>query len=355
MTMQAVRIVGPDAVRLEQIEIGALAAGEVRVRVRATGICGTDLEILDGTMPYYTRGMTSYPVTPGHEWAGEVAEVGLGVTGFDVGDHVVGECSVGCAKCDECRSGAYHRCPNRTETGILNRDGGFAEYLVFPARYLHRVNKDLDIKAAALVEPTAVAFNGLKLGGFSHQDNLVIFGDGPIGLLLLLVARVMTKRKIALVGAHTDRMQLAKSLGAGTVIDARTENVADRLRNTFDGSLPDVAVEATGQPQAAAMAVGVVKPGGRVVLQGLFGGRVLKDFELDHVVINDLTLRGALGSPNVWPEVIALIEAGHVKPLSIVTHELGLSQFTQGIDLVKSREAVKVLITQFDDPSPGVS
>ncbi|MEP6020933.1 MAG: alcohol dehydrogenase catalytic domain-containing protein [Paracoccaceae bacterium] len=348
--MRAIRVSGPNDAKCQSVALRDAKAGEVLVRVRATGICGTDLEILDGSMPYYTRGLAFYPVTPGHEWAGQIEVIGTDVTGFEIGDHVVGECSIGCGECTRCVTGAYHRCLSRTETGILNRDGGFAEYLIFPARYLHRIDDNIDIRAAALVEPTAVAANGLKLGLLSEQDNLAIYGDGPIGLLVLLVARAFGARKIVVVGAHTERLKRAARLGADAVIDARSQDVTLALQAQFEGALPDLAVEATGQPDAAGAAISNVSPGGRVVLQGLFAGRKLSEFDLDQVVINDLSIKGALGSPNIWPEVINMIEQGQVDPLLIVTHELPLDRFLDGVELAKSRQGIKVLITQPDEP-----
>lgn len=344
--VKAIRISGPNAVALEEVHLDSPATGEVQIRVLATGICGTDLEILHGTMAYFTLGMASYPVTPGHEWVGEVVALGDGVGQFKVGDRVVGECSVGCGQCARCLSGNYHRCLSRTETGILNRDGGFAELVNFPAMFLHRISKDVDVRAAALVEPTAVAFNGVKNAEVTPEDYLVIYGDGPIGLLVLQVARAFGAKKVALVGATPHRLKLARDLGADCVIDVTSEDVSDRLLSFGGGSLPDAAIEATGNPEAARTAINSVAPGGRVVLQGLFGGKLLDGFDLDQIVINDITVKGALGSPNIWPSVISLIEAGTVDPLAMVSAEFPLEEFTAGVETVTARTGVKVVISQ---------
>lgn len=341
--MKSIRIHGANDIRFEDIPTAVPDANEVKVRLLATGICGTDVEISDGTMAYFTRGMASYPVTPGHEWVGEVVELGEGVTGFLIGDRVVGECSVGCMECNRCMAGNYHQCLHRTETGIFNRDGGFAEYITFPALFLHHISKQVDVRAAALVEPTAIAFNGVKTARVSPGDFLAIHGDGSIGLLVLQCARAFGAKKIAVIGATPARLALAKELGADLVIDAMRSDVGTRLS---DVGLPDVSIEATGIPDAAATAMKTTKPGGRVVLQGLFGGRLLESFDLDQLVINDLNIRGALGSPNIWPDVIALIESGRVNPLKIVTHSITLSEFQEGIRLVTSREGIKVVAVQ---------
>ena len=136
--MKAIRNHGPQDCRLEEVPIPSMGPEDVLIRVRACGICATNLEIFDGTMYFLTHGLARTPFTPGHEWSEEVVEFGRNVSGFDVGDTVCGECSVGCRQCMYCKRGRYNLCPDRTETGILNRDGGFAEYISFPFHYLHR-------------------------------------------------------------------------------------------------------------------------------------------------------------------------------------------------------------------------
>ncbi|WP_421726475.1 zinc-dependent alcohol dehydrogenase [Bauldia sp.] len=344
--MKRIRVEGPNQVALEDADTPQIGPEDVLIRVRATGICGSDVAIVHGHMPYFTRGLAHYPVTPGHEWVGEVVAVGDAVAGFDEGDHVVGECSVGCMACDRCLAGNYHHCEHRTETGILNRDGAFAEYIGFPSLFLHRIDKAVDLKAAALVEPTAVAFNGVKAADISPRDYLAIHGDGPIGLLILMVAKAFGAKKVAVVGATPSRLAMADKLGADIVIDATKDDVPAALASAGDGALPDVAMEASGVPAAATMAINTVSPGGRVVVQGLFDGRAMPDFDMDHVVINEIAMRGALGSPNIWPDVIALIEAGRVDPAAIVTHALPLDQFEAGLETASNRDGIKVVVTQ---------
>lgn len=342
--MRAIRVHGPWDIRMEDRPMLRAHDGEVVVRVLATGICGTDLEIVDGTMGYFTQGIAQFPLTPGHEWVGDIEMVGAGVVGFAKGDRVVGECSIGCNACALCLSGNYHRCEGRTETGILNRDGGFAEFLCVPALYLHKISAAVDLGAAALVEPCAVAFNGVQMAGISPADDLVIHGDGPIGLLALQVARCFGPKRIVVVGATDERLALASALGADAVIDVRKADLCTALRVALGGRLPNKAIEATGRPEAAANAISAIEPGGTVVLQGLFAGRLLQNFDLDQIVLRDLTVRGALGSPNVWPHVIALIESGRIDPAAVVSHTLPLDQFADGVALVRDRIGIKVMI-----------
>ncbi|WP_421853578.1 zinc-dependent alcohol dehydrogenase [Oricola sp.] len=346
MTMHynAVEIRGPDDFGVRSFDGEAPAPGEVAIAVEAVGVCGTDIEIVDGTMPYFTSGAASYPIVPGHEWVGRVVEAGAGVTRFVAGDRVVGECSVGCMRCHRCMAGLYHQCANRTETGILNRSGGFSERIVFPELFLHPISEDVSLNAAALVEPTAIAFNGVKKASVSPRDRVAVFGDGPIGLLLMMVAKAFGARSVAVVGATKSRLAHAVRLGADLAIDVTAQDPRAQLLEYGDGSLPDVVLEATGNPAAVPAAIEAAAPGGRVVLQGLFAGGKVRELCFDHLVVNDISLLGALGSPGIWPDVIALIESGEVDPAAIVTHELALDQFGEGIRLVKAREALKVIV-----------
>ena len=342
--MRAVVIAAPKTVRLETRPERPPAPGQVAIRVLGTGICGTDLEIFDGTMPYFTAGMARYPVVPGHEWVGEVLSCGDGVEGFSAGDRVVGECSVGCMRCAVCLSGNYHRCPNRTETGILNRAGAFAEQIEFPALFLHRISARVPIEAAALIEPSAVAFNGVRVAAVTPRDSVAIFGDGPIGLLLLQMARAFGARSVGVVGGTPRRLALAERLGADFTVDIAGGRPGPRIVEAFGGERPSVIIEATGNPAAVNEAVACVQPGGRVVLLGLFAGRKADGVDLDRIVTGDITLRGALGSPGIWPDVIALVESGRVDPAALVSDRLPLESFEKGIGMVAARAAVKVVI-----------
>lgn len=342
--MKAIVITGPRAAELRAVPTDPMGPGDVLVRLLATGICGTDVEIFEGTMPYFTAGMARYPVIPGHEWVGEVVETGSAVTGFNPGDRVVGECSVGCMACATCRAGHYHRCAARTETGILNRNGGFAEYVTFPAQFLHRIAASVPIECAAMVEPAAVAFNGVCRAGVSPRDTVAVVGDGPIGLLVAMMARAFGAASVTMVGGTPHRLALARDLGADATIDInRTDDVAAALARASGGA-PAVAIEATGNPVAVEAAVGAVATGGRIVLLGLFAGQRPKALDLDRVVIGEIDLRGALGSPGVWPDVIRLIETGRIDPRPLVSGTLALPRFVEGIEAVKARSGVKVLV-----------
>jgi len=334
--MRAVRLSAPHQMTLVDLPIPNPAPDEALIRVAATGICGTDVELAHGTAPYFLSGRARYPLTPGHEWAGTITALGANVTGFRTGQQVVGECSIGCGICALCLAGAYHLCPDLTETGILNRPGGFAEYLTLPARALHVVPGHVPAATAALTEPCAVALNGVRRTGLGPGEALTILGDGPIGLLALLVARALGAGQITLVGATPHRLALAKRLGAHT-LDVNTDPALPRTRRML---------EATGNPDAVQSALTHMAPGGTLALLGLFGGGTLAQMNLDLLVINDITLTGVLGSPGLWPETIALIATGRLDPGQIISHRLALSDFPRAIALAETRNATKTILLQ---------
>ncbi len=342
--MKAIVVEGPNRFTYADRPVGDPAPHEAVVRVDAAGVCGTDLEILDGSMPYFTSGLASYPVVPGHEWTGTVAQVGDAVTNVTVGDRVVGECSVGCTTCRRCLSGSYHQCDARAETGVLNQDGGFAEAVRMPARSLYQVAKSLPVHAAALIEPTAVAVYGVKRAAVTPHDYVAVFGDGPIGLLLLQCARAFGAASVVVVGGDRKRLDLAKALGADATVHAFEDDVPAALKSHGGGQLPNVILEASGNPAAINTALATAAPGARIVLQGLFGGKPVDGLCLDPVVTRELSLLGALGSPNLWPDTIRLVESGKVDPAALVTHELPLGDYGEAINLVKTRTATKVLL-----------
>ena len=351
--MTALRTTSPGVVELVAVPRPAPGPGDVLIRVLLAGICGTDVEIADGVMTYLTSGMAAYPVTLGHEWVGEVAGLGACLehgdsgTGLVIGDRVVGECSVGCAACSVCGDGAYHRCAQRTETGILNRDGALAEFVVLPRRAVHRIGAAVAPRAAALVEPTAVALNCARLGGVGPGSRVAVVGDGPVGLLMLLVAQALGAKGVVIAGADTARLALALRLGASAAIDvgAAGDVAAAIAAACADGRSPDVVLEASGSAAGVEAAVAAAAPGATVVLAGLCGAGARRPaLDSDRVVVSDLTLRGALGSPGRWAEAVALIESGRVDAAALVSHEPPLAEYARAFDLVRSRAGVKVLL-----------
>lgn len=342
--MKAIRVYGPKEVRYEDVPMPQVGCDDVLVKVRAAGLCGTDLEVYDGTMFYITSGLTKLPFIPGHEWSGEVAELGSNVNEFEIGDRVTGECSVGCRSCSYCIRGWYNQCQARSETGLLNRDGGFAEYISFPKYFLHKCNK-MEFAESAFIEPTGIALYPTKLTNLGPEDYVAVMGPGPIGLFAVQTAKAYGARKVVLVGTREDRLAVGQKLGADVTVNIRNENLIEKVTEATNGHMVDVVIEAVGKPSVWDDIASIIAPRARIAMTGLFAGeKCAVDF--DPLVINNITILGVLGGPSVWDEAIDLHERGIITAKPLITHHLPLSKFSEGIEIMRNRtdNAIKVVL-----------
>ena len=342
--MKALRIHGPYQARYEELPDPRIGPDDVLVRVHAVAACGTDLEIYQGTMFYFTSGLAHYPIIPGHEWSGVVNDVGQNVTAFKPGDKVVGECTVACGRCDFCRQGWYNQCTNRRETGILNLDGGFAERMAYPAAFLHRFEK-LSFEEAALTETTAVSVYAVKLAETCPADRVAILGPGPIGLQALQAARAYGARQVVMIGGRPSRQELALKLGADAVINPREQDLVEETLRLTSGRKFDCLIEATGNPAVTRELMKIICPRGRIAMVGLFNSQ-RGELDLDALVVNNITLKGSLGSPNNWDETLHLMETGQIKAAPLITERRPLAEAAAVFKMMAERrpELIKAVL-----------
>ena len=173
--MKAIVIHGPCEAKYEEVPVKKPESGEVVIKVKAVGLCGTDYELYTNDMVYIKEGLCKLPMIPGHEWSGVITEAGENTRGFQIGDKVTGECTVSCGYCSFCKKGHPNMCLNRTETGVMSRDGGFAEYITFPVSALHKFS-GIAFEEAALIEPTGVAMYVVMRAQVSPLDNVLVMG-----------------------------------------------------------------------------------------------------------------------------------------------------------------------------------
>jgi L-iditol 2-dehydrogenase len=304
------------------------AEGQLLIAPTAVGICGTDVEIFEGSLAYFRMGIAQYPIVPGHEWTGTVVDVGRGVRGFAPGDRVVGEVAIGCGVCVRCRAGRSHLCARRTETGIVHMDGAMASRMVFPAAFAHPV--DLEPRAGALVEPTSVALHAVRRGRVAGQSVLVV-GAGPIGLLAAQCARAEGAAVVRVSDPREDRLALAASLGLATGVPEDPDAI-------------DVVILCAGGPGAIRAAFDAVRPGGTVVAVGLSGAPTVP-FDFDGMVVRDIDLIGVLGSVGYWADAIDLITRGAVVTEPVVTRTFALGETRDALERLAEPGSLKVLIT----------
>lgn len=327
--MHAIEFHGRERLELVERPDPAPGPGELLIAPTAVGICGTDVEIFEGSLVYFREGWARYPIVPGHEWVGEVVDVGAGVRGYAPGDQVTGETPLGCGHCVRCRAGAYHLCARRTETGILNRDGAMASRMVFPAAAAHPA-PGIPPRAAALVEPASVALNGVRRGAVGERGVLVV-GAGTIGLLAAQCARAEGAAAVAVADTRADRLALAGTLGFQPHADDAGEDDYD------------VVLLCAGGAAALDFALRAVRPGGTVVILGLAGAATVP-VDMDSVVVRDLAVHGVLGSPHVWPDAIELVRTGRIRTEPLVSATYGLSATRDALERLTEPGSLKVLI-----------
>ena len=292
--------------RVADIDEPVLGPDDVLIASRSVGICHSDFELLSGQyiIPF------QYPVTPGHEWCGEVVEVGRSVEGIASGDRVVGECVVG-------KGGRDHF--------GFNIDGAAAQVFSARGEWLHKIPDELTDTQGALVEPFSVAYNALlHLGGVDPSDHVAVVGGGPIGLLCVMAVAACNGR-VTLVEPQSHRRTLGLDAGARHALDPTVGGFTDQVDELTEGRGFDGVIEAAGAPVTMAMAIELAAHGGRVAYVGIDIGS-LPPAPLGLIQSKALTLRGLIGSMNVWPQTIRFLSSGVIDPSFLVTATFRLEQ-----------------------------
>ncbi len=350
-TMQAVVCHGPLDYRLESVPVPVPGPGEALVRVEAVGICASDLKCYHGAAKFW--GDESRPawaeteVVPGHEFAGTV--VGLDDEaarrwGIGVGDRVVSEQIVPCRQCRYCLDGTYWMCQRHDIFGFKrSTPGAMAEYMVFPRDALvHRVSADVPPAHAAFAEPLSCALHAVERADIHFEDVVVVAGCGPIGLGMVAGARSKNPRLVIALDMAREKLDLALECGADMAVDIGAEDAVERVRAVTDGYGADVYLEATGHPSAVGQGLNLLRKLGTYVEYSVFGS----DVTVDWSIISDdkeLDVRGAHLGPHCWPAAIQMLEDGRLPMDRIVTHQLPLRDFREGLDLVaEGTSSVKV-------------
>jgi L-iditol 2-dehydrogenase len=337
---------GPGNLSVEQVETPTAASGELKIRVEACATCGTDAKIFHHGHPRLEP-----PQVIGHEIAGEIIELGEGVTGYSLGERVQIIAAVPCEECWACRAGKQGICINQTSMGYQYA-GGFAEEMVVPAAVLkangvNRIPAGLSFEEAAVAEPLACALNAQRLVNVGPGDRVLVMGAGPIGCLHIRLARAFGATQVMLADINGDRLKLsADAVRPDLAIDMSVQNLNDVVLAATDGVGPTVIITAAPSGQAQEQAIGLVAPGGRI---SFFGG-LPKDkpmISVDSNVVHyrELILAGANGSsPAQNAEALELIASGKVPVADLITHKLPLDRVQDAIGAVTSGEAIKVVI-----------
>jgi len=346
--MKAARWHGVKDIRVEDIPEPGPKAGEVKIKVAWTGICGSDLhEYLAGPIfvPVEQNHPLSHdkaPITMGHEYCGTVSELGAGVTGLAVGDRVAIEPIFACGICAACLEGKYNLCESLGFVGLSGGHGGFAAQSVVPARMVHKMPEGLSMEQGALVEPAAVALHAVRLSKIRAGDKAAVFGAGPIGLLVVEALRVAGASEIHVVEPSEVRRQKALDLGATAVIDPMATDAVAAIRAATGGV--HVAFEVTGVPQVLPQCIDATRHEGQVLIVSIW--EKAASFQPNTVVLKERQLQGTIAYRNVYPAVMALMTQGYFSADQLVTKRIALDDIVaEGFEaLVNEKSHVKILV-----------
>jgi L-iditol 2-dehydrogenase len=330
--MKAVRIIGYEQAVYTDIPVPVPTADELLVQVMRVGVCHSDVEVFRQELGIYRSGGASLPITVGHEWAGVVVQIGNRVQGFKPGERVTGECGIGCGHCSLCQQGLHNICLERVETGVFNRDGAYAEFLTVPAAHAHHLF-DLSYQEGALVEPCTVGLWIARRAGIQPGDQVAVIGCGTVGLMAVQTARFFGADRVVAASRSAFKLELAKKMGADTLINISEQAVAEAEHTISDGQEFSVVIEATGVAEGATLALRTAAPRGRVVITGVFE-KELQAIDLNTIMPKELTVIGSLGGPTVFDEAVELIRQGKLQVLPINTHTLPLSKGPQALAMV---------------------
>lgn len=352
-TMQAVVCHGPRDYRLEAWRAPTPGPGEVVVRVNAVGICASDLKCYLGAPLFWgdqhRAGYCQPPVIPGHEFVGEVVALGEGAGekyGLALGDRAISEQIVPCWNCRYCKRGQYWMCQNGSVYGFRqNAFGAMAEYMLFPANALnYKVPRSIPLHHAVYIEPLACAIHAVDRGNIQFEDVVVIAGAGPLGLGMIAAASLKHPRLLVAIDLDDKRLDTARACGAGLTLNPGKIDVVDEVMKLTDGYGCDVYIEATGHPSAVEQGLRMIRKLGTFVEFSVMREPVTTDW----TVIGDtkeLNIHGAHLGPYCYPIAIDMLQKGLVPADLIVTHQLPLASFQQGIDLVAAgTQSIKVAL-----------
>lgn len=319
--------------------------GQVKIEVKAAGICGSDLHIYHDDIAIPLKP----PVVTGHEFCGVVSEVGEGVTEWKCGDRVTSETAYSfCGKCHYCMTGYYNLCNNRKTLGYWYH-GAFAKYTVVPQERVHALSDHIDFVSGALLEPLACVTHAvLELTEITVGDVVLVVGPGAIGLAALQAAKVQGATVIV-SGTSVDgeRLKKAKQLGADYIVDVTQEDLETFIEQFTKGRGVDVVLECSGVAKAADNALKVIKKQGQFTQIGLFGKPISIDFE--KICFKELKVTGSLGSKwTSWEKAIQLVEQGKVKTKPLVSHQMPITEWEKAFKMFESKEGLKLILTPID-------
>jgi len=341
--MKALLLTGYMNLQVTELAVPEIGAADVLVRVRACGICGSDVHGLDGR-----TGRRIPPLVMGHEAAGTIEAIGRDVPGWRVGDRVTFDSTISCGQCYYCRRGEINLCDRREVLGVscgdYRRNGAFAEYVAVPARILYRLPGWLPFDHAAMIEAVSVAVHAVALTPHTAGDTAVVMGCGMIGQLAIQAARAAGFTSVIAVDIDDARLELARRAGADAALDPKICDVAAEVRARTEGRGADAVLEAVGATEPIQAAIRCARKGGTVTLIGNTSPTI--DLPLQEVVTRQIRLQGSCASAGEYPKCIELLTSGEIRVSDLITARATLEEAAGWFDRLYRREPnlMKVIV-----------
>lgn len=329
---------GP-GLQLTEVPVPRPGINDVLIKIKKTSICGTDIHIYNWDA--WAEKTIKPPMVIGHEFVGEIAEVGSNVQGFAPGDLVDGEGHIVCGHCRNCLAGRRHLCKDTKGVGV-NRDGAFAEYLCIPASNAVHVDRAIPLDVLSCFDPLGNATHTALQFDLVGED-VLITGAGPIGCMAVAIVKKAGARNIVITDVNPDRLALARRMGATRAVDVRTEKLAEVQRELGMKEGFDVGLEMSGNPRALNEMIANMFHGGRIALLGIMPETAAVDWNA--VVFNMLTIKGIYGREmyETWYKMTAMIQSGlDISP--VITHRFPYTEFQTAFDLMRSGKSGKIVL-----------
>jgi threonine 3-dehydrogenase len=324
---------------LEDVPEPQVGPNDVLIAVRRASICGTDVHIYEWNE--WARRTVTVPLTLGHEFAGEVVDVGSEVWGYAPGDRVSAEGHVTCGYCRNCRAGRRHLCVHTVGVGV-HRPGGFAESVVVPASNIFKLPDEMSYDLAAILDPFGNATHTALSFDLAGED-VLITGAGPIGIMACRIARFVGARHIVITDVNDYRLELARRMGATVALDVRTASIRDAMRELGLAEGFGVGFEMSGHSGALIDLLAAMRHGGKVALLGLPPGPVTIDW--NDVIFKGLTLKGIYGREmfETWYKMASMLQSGlSIDP--IISHHLPFTEYDRAFEILRSGRAGKIIL-----------
>jgi 2-desacetyl-2-hydroxyethyl bacteriochlorophyllide A dehydrogenase len=348
--MNALIVSGPGRAEIAEVDRPAPGPGQVLVRVKYCGICGTDYAIFSGGSSFVKNGQITYPIRIGHEWSGVVEKAGDGVTAFKPGDPVVGDDFVSCGECPACARGEYNDCENKFNVGTIHPwDGAFADFVVFPERHLYRVSDGISLELAALCEPLSIAYGAVRRLNIRQSTTVAVIGTGSIGMCAAALALQQGAGQVLLVGRNPLKLDIALRLGVTGAINIRETDAAEEILRRTGGKGADCVIECSGAETSLADAIEYAAVRAKVMMVGFFEQKI-GNFDMDKAIFKELTLTGIMGEYGNTEAVLKIMAQSDLRLEPIITDCVPFSEVTNALaaEAAHRHATVKTIVRMGD-------